>query len=258
MPRGWLNWSTRQSVKSTNSQLLHDRHGLIEPASELARPWRQLLYLPGEAAPVDDQTPEVVDVKDAWGKWLLKANQLLSPIEDLFNMLSGLMIFGLMFLGMLQIILRTIFRSPMFGYIDYVELGMIAFAMFSISQVQRLGGHVRMEIVVGYLKGAALWAAEVVGVAVQIFIVGVLIPYSYSHFLRSWQFGDSTIDIELAVWPAKLVVPVMLSVLFVRLLIQMFGYLRLTLNPALQPVAVPVMKTVEQQAQEEIKGAQTP
>lgn len=207
---------------------------------------------------MDDLTPETTSVNDALGKKLLAADRLLSPLEDAMNMLAGLMIFALMFLGMLQIILRTVFRSPMFGYIDYVELGMIGFALFSISQVQRLGGHVRMEIVVGYLKGAALWAAEVIGVLVQIFIVGVLIPYSYSHFLRSWQFGDSTIDIELAVWPAKLVVPVMLSVLIVRLLIQLVGYTRLMLNPSLPPAAVPVMKTVEQQAEEEIKGAQTP
>ncbi len=213
---------------------------------------------------MDNQTPEPTDVDDALGKRLVSADRLLSPVEDALNMLSGLMIFGLMFLGMAQIVLRTLARmgfesfGPMFGYIDYVELGMIAFALFSISQVQRIGGHVRMEIVVGYLKGAALWAAEVVGVLVQIFIVAVLIPYSWSHFMRSWTFGDSTIDIELPVWPAKLVVPVMLSILMLRLIIQVVGYSRLMMNPSLQPVAVPVMKSVEQQAEEEIKGAQTP
>ncbi|WP_108880748.1 TRAP transporter small permease subunit [Anderseniella sp. Alg231-50] len=195
---------------------------------------------------------------DGLARVLKQADRLLSPIEDALNLLSGLLIFGLMFLGMLQIILRTVFRNPIFGYIDVVEATMIAFALLSISQVQRLGGHVRMEIVVGYLKGAALWAAETIGVAVQMFIVAVLIPYSYSHFMRSWSFGDSTIDIELPTWPAKLLVPVMLSVLLLRLCIQLLGYMRLALNSSLAPVAVPVMKTVEQQAEEEIKGASTP
>ena len=169
-----------------------------------------------------------------------------------------MLIFGLMFLGMLQIVLRTVFRTPIFGYIDIVEATMVAFALLSISQVQRIGGHVRMEIVVGYLKGAALWAAETIGVAVQIVIVAILIPYSYNHFFRSWSFGDSTIDIELPTWPAKLLVPVMLGVLLIRLVIQLLGYIRLTVNPALTPVAVPVMKTVEQQAEDEIKGASAP
>jgi len=196
--------------------------------------------------------------KDGLGRFLARADRLLSPIEDAVNFLSGLLIFGLMFLGMLQIVLRTVFRSPIFGYIDVVEATMIAFALLSISQVQRLGGHVRMEILVGYLKGAALWAAETIGVAVQLVIVAILIPYSYSHFYRSWSFGDSTIDIELPTWPAKLLVPVMLSVLLVRLLIQLFGYIRLAANPDYVPIAVPVMKSVEQQAEEEIKGASTP
>ena len=194
---------------------------------------------------------------DGLARLLRKADRLLSPIENALNLLSGILIFGLMFLGMLQIILRTVFRNPIFGYIDIVEATMIAFALLSISQVQRLGGHVRMEILVGYLKGAALWAAETIGVAVQMIIVAVLIPYSYSHFMRAWSFGDSTIDIELPTWPAKLLVPVMLSVLFIRLAVQLLGYARLTIDPGRSPVAVPVMKTVEQQAEEEIKGAST-
>lgn len=195
--------------------------------------------------------------KDGLGRFLARADRLLSPLENALNLLSGLLIFGLMFLGMLQIILRTVFRAPIFGYIDIVEATMIAFALLSISQVQRLGGHVRMEILVGYLRGVALWAAEAIGVAVQMVIVAVLIPYSYNHFHRAWSFGDSTIDIELATWPAKLLVPVMLCVLLARLLIQLLGYIRLTANPDYAPVAVPVMKSVEQQAEDEIKGAST-
>jgi len=198
------------------------------------------------------------DHDDGLGRLLTRADRLLAPIEDALNLLSGMLIFGLMFLGMLQIVLRTVFRTPIFGYIDIVEATMVAFALLSISQVQRIGGHVRMEIVVGYLKGAALWAAETIGVAVQIVIVAILIPYSYNHFFRSWSFGDSTIDIELPTWPAKLLVPVMLGVLLIRLVIQLLGYIRLTVNPALTPVAVPVMKTVEQQAEDEIRGASAP
>lgn len=165
------------------------------------------------------------------------------------------MIFGLMLMGMLQIVLRTVFRDPIYGYIDIVEVGMIAFAMLSISYVMREGGHVRMELLVARLKGRALWTAEVIGVAIAFTITAILIPYSWTYFHRAWSFGDSTIDIELPTWPAKLVVPVMLCVLLVRLTIQLLGYLRLAFNPDLQPVAVPVLKTVEEQAEEEIEGA---
>ncbi len=192
---------------------------------------------------------------DGLGRLLERADRLWSPLENFLNFLSGLLIFALMLMGMLQIVLRTLFRNPIYGYIDIVEVGMIAFALFSISYVMREGGHVRMELLVGFLKGRALWIAEFIGAAVAFIITAILIPYSWTYFHRAWSFGDSTIDIELPTWPAKLVVPMMLSVLLVRLIIQLIGYLRLSLDPELPPVAVPVMKSVEQQAEEEIEGA---
>ena len=46
-----------------------------------------------------------------------------------------------------------------------------------------------------------------------------------------------------------------LSVLLIRLLIQLGGYVRLVANPALDPVAVPLLKDVEEIAEEEIRQA---
>jgi TRAP-type C4-dicarboxylate transport system permease small subunit len=64
------------------------------------------------------------------------------------------MIFALMLIGMVQIILRTVWRNPIYGYIDIIEVGMIAFALFSISYVMREGGHVRMELLVRTSRAA--------------------------------------------------------------------------------------------------------
>ena len=46
-----------------------------------------------------------------------------------------------------------------------------------------------------------------------------------------------------------------LSILLIRLIIQFGGYVRLSLNPALEPVAVPLLKDVEELAEEEIRQA---
>ena len=170
-------------------------------------------------------------------------------------MISGLIVFALMFLGVVQIVLRTVLRAPIFGYIDIVEIAMVGFAVLAISYVQRVGGHVRMELFVSKLRGRTHWLAETVSTALGLFIVGVLIPYSYFHFERAFNIGDSTIDIEIVTWPAKLAVPMALSVLFIRLLVQFGGYIRLTINPSLDPVAVPLLKDVEEIANEEIRQA---
>jgi TRAP-type C4-dicarboxylate transport system permease small subunit len=188
-------------------------------------------------------------------RWLRLADRLLRPVENGLNLLGGALVFGLMFLGMVQIILRTVFRTPIFGYIDIVEFAMVGFAVLGISYVQRLGGHVRMEIVIGRIHGRMKWLVEMFGTAVAMIIVAVLIPYSYTHFDRAFTFGDSTIDIELPTWPGKLLVPITLAILLARLTVQLVGYWRLYRNPNAKPIAVPVAKTIEEQAEEEISGS---
>jgi len=194
--------------------------------------------------------------KDAFGRGLQRIDRILGVVENGLNLAAGLLIFALMLFGVAQILLRTAFRAPIFGYIDVVEVAMVGFAVLSIAFVQRLGAHVRMELLIGRLRGRALWLLEAVGALAAAFVVAVLIPYSYRHFQRAFEFGDSTIDIELATWPAKLVVPVALGLLLLRLFVQLAGYLRLLANPALEPVAVPVVKDAAALAHEEIALAE--
>ena len=191
---------------------------------------------------------------DLLGRAVWRADRLLAPLEFVSTLIGGALVFGLMILGMIQIVLRSLFSAPIFGYIDIVEFGMIGFAIFGIAWLQRMGGHVRMELVIGRLKGRAMWLAETLGVLIGMIIVAILIPYSYQHFGRAWELGDSTIDIELATWPGKLAVPIFLGLLLVRFAVQFFAYLRLFLNPALAPVGAPHIKTVEELAKDEIEG----
>lgn len=192
-------------------------------------------------------------MNDAFGRRLDRADRLLGTLENGLNLCAGVLIFALMLLGVAQIVLRTVFDAPIFGYIDVVEVSMVGFAVLSIAYVQRVGAHVRMEILVSRLKGRWLWLTEMGGTALAAFIVGVLIPYAWRHFERAFDFGDSTIDIELVTWPAKLVVPVALSVLLVRLIVQLAGYWRLVLHPGLEPVAVPTIQDAAAQAEAEIR-----
>lgn len=191
--------------------------------------------------------------KDRFAGVLLFVDKWLAQIENSFNLVAGLLIFVLMCLGVVQVAMRTLFSSPIFGFIDWVEISMVGFAVLSIAFVQRVGGHVRMELLLQHLHGRMLWFAELVGSSIGIFIVAVLIPYSFSHFQRAFQFGDSTIDIELVTWPAKLVVPVALTLLLLRLMTQWCGYLRLLMDPTCEPLVVPTLKKTQEIALEEIR-----
>jgi TRAP-type C4-dicarboxylate transport system permease small subunit len=93
---------------------------------------------------------------------------------------------------------------------------------------------------------------EFLGTCVVIAIVGILIIYTWQHFMRAFVNGDSTIDIDIILWPSKLAVPLAFGVLMVRLLLQAFGFVRLIQDPNAVPIAVPHIETVDEQAQAEI------
>lgn len=179
----------------------------------------------------------------------------MKPLEDAANFLAAAAIFLLMVLGCSQIFLRTVMNSPIAGYIDLVELSMASMAFLGAAYCQRLGAHIRMEILMGSLKGRWLWAAEIFGTIVALFIIGVLIWYGWDHFLRSFQLGDTTIDAEFPVWPSKLLVPIAFSLWFIRLLIQLAGSIRMFIDPTLEQIGIARILDVEEVAKDEIKEA---
>jgi len=186
---------------------------------------------------------------------LIKINHWLSILEDNLNLVAAAAIFFLMFVGVGQILGRSIFGIAIYGYIDYIEQASIIFAFFGIAYCQRLGSHVRMDLILRGFSKRGLWAMEAVAVVVAIVVITLLIYASFLNFLRAVQLGDSTMDIKLPIWPSKLVVPVMLSVLLVRLLVQLWDYLRLMRWPEATPIAVPRLETAEEQAKNEIEDA---
>ena len=83
-------------------------------------------------------------------------------------------------------------------------------------------------------------------------IIAVLCWYGWEHFVRAWVIGDSSIDIEIPIWPGKLIVVIAFISLELRLLVQLFGFLRLVAHPDAEPIGVPIIETVDEQAQKEI------
>ena len=194
------------------------------------------------AAPAEQPPPATL---------LRRADALLSRAEDTLNLVAAAAIFFLMFVGVVQIVGRTAFDIAIYGYIDYIEQSSSIFAFLGIAYAQRLGNHIGMDLTMGW-QPRHRWRIELFGVVVIFAIVTVLIYASFTNFLRAWQLGDSTMDIQLPTWPAKLMVPLALTLLWLRLALQSCGYIRMIRHPEAQPVAVPKLITLETQVQDEI------
>ena len=89
-----------------------------------------------------------------------------------------------------------------------------------------------MELFVSMLKGRWLALFELVGVVLGLVIVGMLLVYSWDHAMRAFYLGDSTIDAQIPLWPSKIIVPISLGMLFVRLLVSLWAYMRVILDPS--------------------------
>ena len=184
-------------------------------------------------------------------QWLRLADAGLSHVEDSLNLIAALAVFFLMFVGVAQIIGRTVFDFAIYGYIDWIEQASVLFAFLGIAYAQRLGSHIGMDLTMGW-RPSIRWKVELFGVVVAIGIISVLVYASFTNFLRAYSIGDSTMDIRLPTWPAKLMVPLALSLLWLRLSLQIWGYLRMIAHPDAEPIAVPKLVTIETQVQDEI------
>lgn len=194
----------------------------------------------------------MADNSQANSSLLSRIDRFAIPVEDAANLLAAFAIMALMILGVLQIVLRTVFNTPIDGYIDLVELSMASMAFLGAAYTQRIGSHIRMELLIGRLNGRTLWAVEAIGAAIAMFVIGVLVYHSYGHFMRAFTLGDTTIDAEYPTWPSKLLVPIAFSIWWVRLALQFVGAVRLAIYPDAEPVAVVIVKDVAEQAQDEI------
>jgi TRAP-type C4-dicarboxylate transport system permease small subunit len=188
---------------------------------------------------------------------LSRLDQRLHKLETHLALLSGLAVFGLMLLAVFSVSGRNFFNQPLPGYVDWIEQGMPLIAFMGIAYTQRNGGHIRMDMLVGKLRGRWLWSAEFITTLAMLLLMLLIVWGSWAHFARSFDFAaplwsrDSSMDIALPLWPAKLLAPVAFSVLCVRLLLQLWGYARALRDGTEQPVAVPLIEDAATQAAHE-------
>ena len=170
---------------------------------------------------------------------LSKIDQFFFKIEGYMGFIGGVVIFLIVMISTVNILGRWFFTMPVNGYIDWIEQFMAFFAFLGIAYTQREGGHIRMDMLVSKLKGRLLYVTELFTSLIILFLTVVLIYGSSLHFLRAYNLGDTSLDIDLPTWPAKLIVPVALTFLALRLIIQIWAYIRAIVKNDKDPVAIP-------------------
>ncbi len=190
---------------------------------------------------------------------LSRLDQALFWLETKLALLGGFAVFSLMILAVVSVGGRNFANAPLPGYVDWIEQAMPLIAFVGVSYTQRLGGHIRMDIVIGHLRGRVLWLVELISTLVMLALMLLLVYGTFSHFLRAFDMNaplwsrDSSMDIGIPLWPSKLIVPIGFSVLSLRLVLQAWGFGRAFVTGASRPVAVPLYEDAATAAANEAK-----
>ena len=182
---------------------------------------------------------------------LSKFDTMLLRLESKLNLAGGIIVLFIVLFSVINIVGRGFFNQPFNAYFDLMGQSVPLIAFMGLSYCQRDGGHIRMDLFIGLLKGRALWLVEAVTSILTFLLISVLAYGAWLHAERSIKLGDSTEDIGLIIWPFKLILVAMFIVLLCRLSIQIWGYGRLIFTEAGTPIAVPVIEDAEAQAQRE-------
>jgi TRAP-type C4-dicarboxylate transport system permease small subunit len=167
------------------------------------------------------------------------ADRALMAVETVVAGIAGLVILVLMFVGVVEILSRSLFNAPIYGHLDVVELTMISYTVLCVSYCWRKAAHVRMDLLLRRFSGRARWSTELVTTALALVFVSLVLPGTWQYFHNAWEIGDSAMNTGLPTWPSKLAVPVGLGILWLRLALEMLAYLRLIADPLAIPVAIP-------------------
>ena len=168
-----------------------------------------------------------------------KLDRALLRVEYLTAWIAGLTMFVVMLLVTAEVLMRRLFNAPIQGQIDFISMAMVTFSLLCISHCYRQAGHIRMDMLQKLARGRLGWVTHLFATLVALFVVVAILPGTWTHFMRAWDLGDTTIGVGLPTWPSKLAAPVGLGILALRLGLEIWVFGRLILNDRLAPVGIP-------------------
>lgn len=163
----------------------------------------------------------------------------LMRIEYVTAWLAGLTIFVIMLLVSAEVLMRRLFNAPIQGQVDFTSMTMVAFSLLCISYCYRQAGHIRMDMLQKLTRGRVSWSTHLMATCLGLFLITAILPGTWTHFMRAWSLGDTTLGVGLPTWPSKLAAPVGLGILWLRLVLELWVFGRLIADPDLEPIGVP-------------------
>jgi len=142
-------------------------------------------------------------------------------IEDILNYVSLVIITFLMFLTTGEVICRYFFNYPIPGHHEIVELCVPAIAFFGMAHLQRLEGHIRVDVLIDRLKGRSRYLTEAL---LNLLCLTILVFIAIATFKNTLQaafyIGEVTENLLIPTWPFRFSITLGSTALCIRFIIQ--------------------------------------
>ena len=166
------------------------------------------------------------EVRPSTVGFLERLDRALAKIEELLVFASGALVLFLMLYGTVDVLSRTILNRPLPSTYEYMQLGMVGIVYLGVAQVQRLQGHVAVDFVSKHFPPPFTRILAVLSCLVGLLLMGVIIWWgaiaAWESYIRGEYIGSVA---RVPVLPARLALVTGVSVLFLRLLLEMVEHL---------------------------------
>jgi len=143
-----------------------------------------------------------------------------AKIETVLNVIGVIFIMFLMILTAGEIIGRYAFNHPIPGYVEDVELMMAAIVFLGFGYTQRVGAHIRMDMIINKFTGRMYHLTEALSGFLGLFAYAIICIASFIGTIDAYHMGDVTEYLYTPTWPSKLCVPLGSFFLCIRFFIQ--------------------------------------
>jgi TRAP-type C4-dicarboxylate transport system permease small subunit len=150
----------------------------------------------------------------------MRALHAIERLHHGLGVLSGLMIFIITIIVVIDVALRALFNMPIPGATELSTLLLVALIYLGLAAVQSAKQNYRVEILIGVVSARKRQALDILTTFLSSIAIGLLAWFTMLEAWHSAAVQEMTFGaIVFPVWPARIIVALGLTLLTLQLLI---------------------------------------
>lgn len=153
-------------------------------------------------------------------------DRIVHGVSRVANILGVSLLFGIMVLVSLNVVLRYLFKAPVAGTFELVELMLVVAVFCGFAYTTRTRGHITVDLIVDALPARLRTAIDLTTTALSLLVFGFMF---YALWLSATGPGAGLIQSDMLavpLQPFKIFVAIAIGLVCIELLLQVLQFLR--------------------------------